>query len=242
LTADWLFSGLLLLSAFFALLRMAGFFHHYMVFLAVPSLLFLIATLQVVSRTIPSKQVKKTVRLKKENILLVTMLVLWIFLFHGFFSNIRTQIKNNKLELVGKNQLLSNISQLIMEQTNRDDYIVVWGWDFRLYVYTNRRSATAQSTIERVWTAENDPDGIWGGRYPRKNIDIYLHGLKANKPKLIIDIVAPGSFYFEDEKYSLPNNREIWPAIKDDYELTHKYNFTNGGSYKIYSRKKVISE
>jgi hypothetical protein len=243
LTADLLFSGLILLSAFFALLRTGSFFLHYMVFLVVPSLLFLITTLQLVGRGVSPKQAKqpKHGRFKRENILVITMLVLWIFLFHGFFSNIKDQIKSNKIELVGKNQHLSNISQFIMQQTNHDDYIVIWGWDFRLYVYTSRRSATAQGNIERIWTTESDPDGIWGDKYPRKNIDIYIHGLKANKPKLIIDIVAPGSFGFYEEKYSIQNNKEVWAVIKDDYELTHRY-----GPYEFYSRKnvgsKVISE
>jgi hypothetical protein len=241
LTADLLFSGLILLTTFFALLRTGSFFHHYMVFLAVPSLFFLITTLQVEGRGVSPKQPKKTGLFKKEHVLLITMLVLWIFLFHDFFLNIRNQIKNNKMELVGKNQHLSNMSQFIMQQTNPDDCIVIWGWDFRLYVYTNRRSATAQSSMERVWTAESEAGGVWGGKYPRKNIDIYLHGLKTNKPKLIIDIVAPGSFCFFEEKYSIQNNKEIWAAIKDEYELTYRY-----GPYEFYSRKnvdsKVISE
>jgi hypothetical protein len=236
LTSDWVFSGLILLSTLFALVRTGSFFYHYMVLLVVPSLFFLITTLRLVNCPVSSKQLKKAGRLKKENILLIIMLALWIFLFHDAFSNVRNQIKNNKQELIGKNQFLSNISQFIIQQTNRDDCIMVWGWDFRLYVYTNRRSATAQGNIERIWTAESDVGGVWGDRYPRKNIDIFVHGLKANKPKLIIDIVFPGSFGFYEEKYTIENNREIWTEIKGEYDLAH-FIHVNGGVLKIYARK-----
>jgi hypothetical protein len=220
LSADWVFSGLMVLATLFAMLRTGSFFHHYMVFLVAPSLFFLITSLQLVRG-----------RFKKENILLVIMIALWMVLFHDFFSNIKKQIVMNKYELVGKNQHLSNMSQFIMQQTGRDDYIVVWGWDFRLYVYTNRRSATAQSNIERIWTVESDASGAWGGRYPRKNSDIYIHDIKTNKPKLIIDLVAPGSFGFYEEQYTIQNNKEVWAAIKDDYALTHTY-----GPYEFYTR------
>lgn len=236
LTADWVFSGLLLLATLFAMLRTGSFFYHYMVFLAVPSMFFLITTLRLVSDVTLPKQSKKTGRIKKENILLIVMLALWTVLFHGFFSNIRNQIKDNKQEIIGKNQLMSHMSQFIMQQTGSDDYIVVWGWEFRPYVYTNRRSATAQPNIERIWTVESDASGAWGGRYPRKNIDIFIHGLTANKPKLIIDIVAPGFFAFQEEKYSIQNNKEIWAVIKDDYEIIFKYQ-VNGGTCEIYARK-----
>jgi hypothetical protein len=240
LTADWVFSGLILLATLFAMLRTGSFFYHYMVFLAVPSMFFLITTLRLVSSVMSPKQSKKNDRFTKKNILLTVMLAVWVVLFHGFFSNIRNQIKNNKQEIIGKNQLMSHVSQFIVQQTGRDDCIVVWGWDFRLYVYTNRRSATAQPNIERIWTVESDTSGAWGGRYPRKNVDIFIHGLTANKPKLIIDIVAPGFFAFQEEQYAIQNNKEIWAVIKEDYELAHRYNFTNGGSYKIYLRKTIV--
>jgi hypothetical protein len=222
LTSNWVFSGLILLSALFAMLRTGSFFHHYMVFLAVPSLFFLIATLRLMN--------------KKENILLITMMALWILLFHSFFSNIQDQIKNNKQELIGKNQFMTELSQFIVQQTGPDDYIALWGWDFRLHVYTNRRSATAQGNIERIWTVESDPDEKWSNRYPRKNLDVFLHGLKTNKPKLIIDMVFPGAFGFYEEKYTMQNNREVWEVVKDDYDLIHLAP-VNGGSLRIYARK-----
>jgi hypothetical protein len=131
---------------------------------------------------------------------------------------------------VGNNKNFSNISRIIMQQTTPDDYILVWGYESRLHVYTNRRSATAQSDIERIW-------GYKGHPYPHENVDHYIQDIKTNKPKLIVDVVAPGSHIYMDEKYAIENHKEVWSAIKDDYELINIYP-VEGGSYKIYTRKK----
>jgi hypothetical protein len=57
-----------------------------------------------------------------------------------------------------------------------------------------------------------------------------------NRPKLIVDVVAPDSHAFSEEEYALENHQEVWEAIKNDYELTDIYPVDNG-SFKIYTRK-----
>jgi hypothetical protein len=117
---------------------------------------------------------------------------------------------------------------MIIQRTDPDDYIVVWGWEARINIYTNRRSATAQSDIARLKT-------LWES-YSHENVTNYINDIKMNRPKLIIDVVAPNSFAFSEEKYALENYKEVWEAIKNDYELTDIYP-VDSGSFKIYTRK-----
>jgi hypothetical protein len=238
ITANWLFSCLILLSALFAVLRPFSMFHHYMIFFSIPALLFFITTLQIIfhntSFPIKLKYVDKlSLFFKKENKLVAILLISWIFIFDGFASNVKNQLLATNF-LVGNKKNFSDISRMIMQQTSPDDYILVWGWEMRIHVYTNRRSATAQGDIARIWG--NTDRLIWGNKYPLKNISNYINDIKRNKPKLIIDVVAPGSFYFNEDIYALENHTEVWATVKDDYELTTVYP-VEGGSYKIYTRK-----
>jgi hypothetical protein len=233
LTADWWFSGLIVLSALFAILRPYSIFSHYMIFMTLPSLVFLITTLHVVAyRDISPFNffTKIAYSLKKENVLSVVLVISWLFLFGDFSHNVKSQtIPTNKRVLVGSDSNRSAISQKIMQQTDPDDYIVVWGWDARINIYTNRRSATAQSDIERLRK---------NGNYPHENITNYINDIKRNRPKLIVDVVAPVSLISPDSKYALEDHEEIWGAIKNDYELTEEYP-VEGGSYKIYTLKEL---
>jgi hypothetical protein len=156
--------------------------------------------------------------------------IVWLLIFSKSFSNISTQtILSNKNMLVGNDKKqLTAFSRNVMAQTKADDCIVVWGREPRIYVYTNRQSATAQCEIDRLCHVL--------GNYLHKNIDLYVAGIKKNKPRLIVDVVAPGSFIYTEEKYALENHTEVWGAIKNDYELTDIYP-VDGGSYKIYTRK-----
>jgi hypothetical protein len=233
LTIDCWFSCLTVLFTLFAILRPGGYFSHYMIFLSVPSLVLLIATLNALSYSkfvCPQFLDKIAYPLKKEIALSILLIISWLLIFDGFSQNVRTQtILTNKDNMVGKDKHRSTISQMIMQRTNPTDFIVVWGWEAQINIYTNRRSATAQSDIARLCKTR------WG-EYPHENITNYINDIQRNRPKLIVDMVAPGSFDFFEEKYSLENYKEVWDAIKDDYELTDTYPISNG-SYKIYTRK-----
>jgi hypothetical protein len=228
--SNWLFSFLLMLSSLFAVLRTAYPYHHYMIFLSIPALFFLITSLQIISCNGTSHSgflVKVGSFLKQENRLSIFLIIAWLFLFNGFVGNVEKQTKSINLE--GNNKRFSGISRFIMQQTAPDDYILVWGWEMKIYIYTNRRSATAQSNIERIW-GEKYRD------YPHENVDHFIDDIKTNQPKLIVDVVTPGSYFFVEEKYALENHTEVWNAIKADYKLRYIYP-VEGGSYKIYIRK-----
>jgi hypothetical protein len=238
ITADWLFSGLILIATLFAVVKPGTPFYHYMLFVPIPALVFLMTTLQIVAsgHSSPSKYFVKAANiLKQEHALSISLIIVWLFTFNGFAQNVKSQVVVLKNSFVGYNEggthvgyskNISDISQIILHQTQPDDYIVVWGWEARINIYTNRRSATAQSDIQRL---------VYG--YPHENITLYINHIQTNQPKMIVDVVTPGSFVFEEEKFRLENQKEIWDAIKDDYKLTSIYPI-EGGSYKIYTRKK----
>jgi hypothetical protein len=208
-----------------------------MLFLSIPSLIFFILTLEHIHIS-PFKFFNKTRSVSnRENRLSLFFVILWFFLFHSFVLNIKNEtVLSNPDELVGSNPNFVNISKIVMQQTNLDDYIVVWGREPRINVYTNRRSATTATDIDRLLWGDQYRAAFFYKKYPQENINKYIHDIKTNKPKLIVDMVAPGSYFYHDEVYALENHAEIWTAIKDDYELTTVYP-VEGGSYKIYTRK-----
>jgi hypothetical protein len=178
----------------------------------------------------------------KENKVSIFLVILWAFLFYSFALNVRrgTIFSGTDAEISSNNTNFVNISKIIIQQTNPDDYIVVWGRETRINVYTNRRSATALTDIDRLlwgYKYEAHPS-LFYKKYPHENINKYIHDIQTNKPKLIVDIVAPGSLIYCDEIYALENHTEIWTAIRDDYELTTVYPVEEG-SYKIYTRKET---
>jgi hypothetical protein len=118
-----------------------------------------------------------------------------------------------------------------LDKTTPDDSIVVWGWEARINLYTQRRSATAQSDIQRLVSHH----------YPRKNTRIYIADILRNKPKLIVDVVAPGSFAYSDAaQHGIHTHRDVYAAIKDKYMLTDVITVKwadKSGSYRVYTRK-----
>jgi hypothetical protein len=183
-----------------------------------------------------------TLLLKYNKLISNGLVVVLLVLFCGFYGNVKSQaqeLSENKLitesEFYNQNK---EVSDYILENTNPDDYIVVFGWAAQLNIHTNRKSATAQSDSHRLW-----------GKWSHENIEKYIEDIKRNKPKLIIDAVTPymfllhfshPGFYVQnvaEEDYSLENHTEIWNTIKDDYKLTEIFPLIKKeGRVKIYTR------
>src|SRR5690606_9424772 len=119
----------------------------------------------------------------------------------------------------------------IVDKTTPEDAIVVWGWEARINLYTQRRSATAQSDIQRLVSRH----------YPRENTRIYIADILRNKPKLIVDVVAPGCFAYDDaDRYGIHAHGDVYAAIQDRYVLTDVITVEQAdrsGSYRVYTRK-----
>jgi len=229
-TEQIIFYSTLLLFSLLAIARPGTTFSHYMIFVSIPALLFFMS---VVNKYFVKDYL---------------FVGLWFIIFGGFVCNVIAQVKILKNDhpvdgvywtvlrengMIGKSRNFKKyerLSEYILENTAKDDYILVWGWASEVYVYTGRKSAASQPDIARLW---GDYAGERG--YPHFNVDKYIADIRLRKPKLIIDVITNGSFYFYGDRYKLENHTEIWNAIKNEYHLSVE--FPNpGGSYRIYSK------
>ena len=223
LDTSWRFSLLLMLSAVFAVIRPGTEFHHYILFMVAPVFYFSLNTLRVIDS-----------RLTAENMRLIFIFTfIWmIACFWNAPKNLSISIAKMKSPISSARDIggFSQLLRLIVNKTEPDDAIVVWGWEARINLYTQRRSATAQSDIQRL-----------GRKYPRENTQIYISNILQNKPKLIVDVVAPGSFAYSDAaKDGINRHESIYEAIRDRYILTEVIKVReadNYGSYRVYTRK-----
>jgi hypothetical protein len=244
INSNYFFSCILVLFSIEAVAHPMRPFAHYIIFLVVPALIFLMETV-VLLITVnfkwikPPKQniPKKVLEIfRKSNIITFCLLVLTLALFSSFpglvLRNTVLSIKTGFTGLIGSSNPYSTYTaQLVTELTNKDDYIVVWGfgWLQGIYVYANRKSGTANVDIERLFTTY--------ASYSSKNIDLYISDIKRNKPKLIIDVVARPSVTLSDrETHGLKNHAQVWPAIRDDYTFEGILDFQDGVTFLMYLR------
>lgn len=225
----WWFSLLFLLAALFAVARPGTEFGHYILFLVVPSLCFGMHTLRIADRWFSVESMR---------LVFCGALVWFIACFWAAPRNLSEAIKQMKNIEAQRGSVhfsqtpeLPQLLRLILEKTTPDDSIVVWGWEARINLYTQRRSATAQSDIQRLMSPH----------YPMKNTRIYIADILRNKPKLIVDVVAPGSFAYSDAaQHGIHAHRDVHAAIQDRYVLTDVITVKQpekSGSYRVYTRK-----
>jgi hypothetical protein len=229
INSNWVFSCLLFLFSLLAILTPMRLFSHYILFLVIPAFLLIMESIVIINVTdykkIEFPGFKIPQLFSKINIISFVIIFFSIFLFKTFPHNILTQTVLSSKRIIGTvNTNLTQVSKYIAQNTSYSDCIVVWGWEGRIYVFSNRKAGTAIT----------DTSGLYFP-YPSKNIDMYISDIHRNKPKYIIDVVAPGSFRLEDENiYSLEKHDRVWQAIKNDYTLIEKIP-VGKGSYKIYT-------
>jgi len=234
---NYIFSCMLFLFSVEAVAYVLKLFVHYIVFIVVPALVFFMETIVLLSSAeynwivFPRLYIPKGMQqsFRRDNVVTFCLILLTVVLFSSFPLNVLRQTILSYKRIVGyENPYLAYAAQYVAAQTTDEDYVVVWGWEERVLVYANRKSGTAKTQIPMLYPP-----------YPSKNIDIYISDIKRNKPKLIIDVVAPHSFtYSEWETNGLEKHAQIWSAIRDDYKLTNILRFSDDVAYRVYSRNK----
>ncbi len=219
----FLFSVLLLLASSFAAVRSFRLFYHYIHFLVVPVLLFLAIAAQMLA-----DQEECFVGIRIKPVLIGLLFFCSIRQFGIYYEEIKTNTVFSSKQVVGESHPnLTQAAAFLSEHTSSGDTVVIWGWESRLYVYANRRSATRQTDIQRLFAP-----------YSERNVQMYLADIQSNHPAYLVDVVAPGSFAYEEEdKYGLEQYAPVWDAVKDEYVLVHTMP-VEGGSYKFYKRIK----
>jgi len=235
--SNWFFSCILLLFSIEAVTHPMRLFTHYFIFLAVPAFLFFMETVVLFTVAeykwikLPKLFIPKTIQqtFSKSNIITFCLALLMLVLYGKFPVNVlRHTILSNKMIAGYGNPYLTQAARYIAEHTTSDDYIVAWGWEERVLVYANRKSGTAKTQIPMLYPS-----------YSSKNIDLYISDIHRNMPKLIIDVVAPGSFGYNNwETNGLEKHAQVWSAIRNDYSLTDTLPAPNGTIYRVYSRNR----
>jgi len=236
---NFVFAAMLLLFSIEAVTHPMTLFTHYLIFPVVPALIFLMETLVWLDAAEherirpPKAHIPKALggAFRKDNVIVFCLLLLTLVPDARFYKHVsRDTVLSNKIIVGYGNPYLTQAARYIAEHTTSDDYIVVWGWEQRVLVYANRKSGTAQTDIQRLYPP-----------YSSKNTNLYISDIHRNKPKIIIDVVAPGSFGYDDEKTSgLEAHPQVWPAIRNDYSLAAALPAPNGAAYRLYSRKSSI--
>jgi len=234
LDITWWFSLLFFLAALFAVAKPGSGFGHYILFLVVPSFCFGMHTLRIVDRWFTVE----TMRLVFCGALIWFVASFWAApenLYQAIkrVTAIETEEITNSVSPMPMQRVssYSSLLRLIRDKTTPEDSIVVWGWEASINLYTQRRSGTAQSDIQRIVSQH----------YPSENTRIYIADILRNKPKLIVDVVAPGSFAYQDaDRYGIHTHAHVYAAIQDRYVLTDIIPVEHAGksgSYRVYTRK-----
>jgi len=235
---DLLFASLQFVVTLWAILRPGNSLQHYMLFLPTSALILIIISLKTADmqpRSLTAEGRFNSIAPLSSTIMALIIVTASAVNFKSPLSYIKEDFRSRlSQQLVAHNSPdFAELSKLILKETDADDSIYIWGWDMRPYVFTNRRSASPMTNILPVWP----------GKYSMENTDYFIDDLKRNQPKLIIDIVTPGSFVFHDNAaYGLERHRKVWKAVKDFYELTEiipvKLDDEKPGSFKVYRRIK----
>jgi len=233
--SNWIFSFMLLLFSVEAVTQPMRLFRHYIIFLVVPAIVFYMETVVLLAAVeykrimLPKLYIPKAMKhaFRKDNVITFCLVILTFVLFANYPKNVLRETVLSDKRIIGyENTYLTQASQYIVEHTVSDDYIVVWGWEQRVLVFANRKSGTAQTDIQRLYPP-----------YSPINIDMYISDIKKNKPKLIIDVVAPeSSIYSNKDIYGLENHIQVWPAICNDYTMTDTLPAPDGSTYRVYTR------
>jgi hypothetical protein len=119
------------------------------------------------------------------------------------------------------------INKFLYLNTKPNDGIIVWGWGNRYFIpFMLQRSS--------CFLYPQFATGQYSGK--QKAIDVYVEDINKYKPKVIIELVGPKQFYFNNkEKYSIENNSaSLMKFINSNYDCVE-----TDSNYVLYKLKKT---
>jgi len=128
-----------------------------------------------------------------------------------------------RINRTGGQLVRSPIAQRLFELTKRNDEVAIWGWEPRYLVEARLRHATrvAHSALELFQSPLQ--------QYYRNR---YLADLQRTRPAVFVDVVGPGSFFFDKRN---EYGHEIFPALAQ-YVAAHYHLAAEVESARIYVR------
>ena len=194
-----IFSAVLLIVAVYSVIAPGRHFIHYLLFLTVPSALWLMACTACFGQW--AKSLKKPLHIQAViNLLMV-----------GVISVITTLLLNNPADgrPLGYFKKFTSYpgtptGNAIRNLGLRGQSLAVWGWKYDLFVETDMWSATRENVLvySWVWTARPEDTKMFLPNYldvaPKYSKNLYIMDLEKNKPPVFVDAVSPKGFVFQD--------------------------------------------
>lgn len=95
----------------------------------------------------------------------------------------------------------SELSQMILSNSDPNKPMSVWGWVNELHVETGKPRGTSDTVLEYLWNITPDKaKGVtnWIELVPSYFKELYLSDMQRTKPDIFVDAVAPGAFIFSE--------------------------------------------
>jgi hypothetical protein len=164
------------------------------------------------------KNLSQIKQLKLQNnifILLISVICL-------FFSNRKVYPISAFFQHTNNEQ--DEVSLLISKYTKPNDHILVWGWENKYYLES--RTLRSSYFLYPQFIQKNYPKH-------QESLKIYENDILENKPKLIIEAMGPGRFYFENKTDLQIENisKSLNFILSKDYKLIKE-----GENFRIFSR------
>ena len=206
-----IFSAALLIVAAFSVIAPGRHYGHYLLYLTIPSALWLMACTACFGQW--ANSLKKPLQIQAVTTFLMVGLVsvvsmLWLYKtahernLGGLekFTSYRGTPAGNAIRNLG----LSGQS------------LAVWGWMYELFVETDMWSATSDSVLTYSWVRTGRPEDTnnilpnYLDVTPGYFKNLYIADLAKNKPPVFVDAVSPHGFFYVDR---LRHGYETFPPL-----------------------------
>lgn len=208
------FSLLLLLSAYFGVIKPGNVFIHYFILLVVP-IMFLSGVLLGIALEESHIKIHRAY-LKNYLVLFAVLPVLILTLNGNYYIN----------SILAKNSMavISPVSVFIKNYSHPNERLAVWGYENRYYVETGLLQGTRE-THSYLQIAPCEQHDFF--------IQKFCEDLGTNKPQIFIDVVSLNSFFFDYIKQRYENYPAVKEIVERDYEFIDSID-----NARIYKRKK----
>ncbi|MGD0208337.1 MAG: hypothetical protein ABSC89_12090 [Verrucomicrobiota bacterium] len=195
-----IFSAALLIVAVYSVIAPGRHYGHYLLYLTVPSALWLMACTACFGQW--AKSLKKPLQIQA----VITLLMA------GVISVVSTLLLNKPADERPLGYLEKFTSyrgtpagNAIRNLGLSGQSLAVWGWMNELFIETDMWSATSDSVLLYSWVRTGRPEDInilpnYLDVVPKYFENLYITDLAKNKPPVFVDAVAPQDFAFHDRR------------------------------------------
>jgi hypothetical protein len=188
-------SSVIVLSAYYGIVKPSNFYEHYMLLFFIPALFFSGTLIGIFQKAFHDYKVS---RFFLYFFIIITSIVPFFYYFNSdsYDSGTAGLKKEHAAEVISKYALPG-------------DKMALWGWMTNLYLQTGLTLGTRYGDSYHQMT-ESSLQSYY--------IHNYLIDLKRNKPKIFVDVIRPEAYFFNDLKLIHENFPEIDSYIKENYK------------------------